>query len=123
MMSADRVQPLATQVIAELLMTRASKWTPTVVLHLRESTLRFSELRREIPGVSQKTLTAALRGLERDGFVSRTFFPTIPPRVDYALTDLGREVLEIFEAWERFAQTHWVRVIDSRRRFDEGDDL
>jgi DNA-binding HxlR family transcriptional regulator len=117
-MSPTSLEPLASQVIAELLTTRGSKWTPHVVLHLRDSTLRFSELRRDIPGISQKTLTITLRGLERDGFVTRTMFATIPPRVDYALTDLGREVLEIFEAWERFAQTHWVRVIDSRRRFD-----
>lgn len=91
----------------------------SVVLQLRGQTLRFSELRRVIPGVSQKTLTVTLRTLERDGFVSRTSFATIPPRVDYALTELGNEVLRVFEAWEDFTHRHWGRVLASRQRFDE----
>lgn len=66
-----------------------------------------------------------LRTLERDGFVSRTSFATIPPRVDYALTELGNEVLRVFEAWEDFSHRHWVHVLASRRHFDEsiGDEL
>jgi DNA-binding HxlR family transcriptional regulator len=91
----------------------------SVILHLRGQTLRFSELRRGIPGISQKTLTVTLRTLERDGFVSRTSFATIPPRVDYALTELGNEVLRVFEAWEEFSHRHWDHVVASRRRFDE----
>jgi DNA-binding HxlR family transcriptional regulator len=105
------------QPIDDLLRVRNSKWTVAVVLRLRIETLRFSELRREI-GVSQKALTATLRALERDGLVSRTSYATIPPRVDYALTDLGREALRIFEAWEEFALKHWAEVISSRQRFD-----
>jgi len=91
----------------------------SVILHLRGQTLRFSELRRGIPGISQKTLTATLRTLERDGFVSRTSFATIPPRVDYALTQLGNEVLRVFEAWEDFSNRHWAHVLASRQRFDQ----
>ena len=91
----------------------------SVILHLRGQTLRFSELRRGIPGVSQKTLTVTLRTLERDGFVSRTSFATIPPRVDYALTQLGYELLRVFEAWEDFSNHHWDHVVASRRRFDD----
>lgn len=106
----------------ELLTVRGGKWTMLVVLRLRGQTLRFSELRRIIPGVSQKTLTVTLRTLERDGFVSRTSFATIPPRVDYALTELGNEVLRVFEAWEEFAHRHWERVLASRQRFDESQD-
>ena len=90
----------------------------SVILRLRGHTLRFSELRREIPGVSQKVLTLTLRALERDGFVSRTSFNTIPPRVDYALTELGNEVLRVFEAWEDFSHKHWTHVLASRQRFD-----
>lgn len=104
--------------IDEMLRVRNSKWTIAVVLRLRAHTLRFTELRREI-GVSQKTLTATLRALERDGIISRTSFATIPPRVDYALTDLGREALRVFEAWEDFAVKHWAQVIASRQRFDD----
>lgn len=109
------------QSLEELLRVRNSKWTVAVVLGLRVETRRFSELRREI-GVSQKTLTVTLRALERDGLVSRTSYATIPPRVDYALTELGREALRIFEAWEEFAVRHGAEVIASRRRFDAARD-
>jgi DNA-binding HxlR family transcriptional regulator len=105
--------------IDEFLTIKSGKWTMSVILHLRGQTLRFSELRRGIPGISQKTLTVTLRTLERDGFVSRTSFATIPPRVDYALTQLGNEVLRVFEAWEDFSYRHWDHVVASRRRFDE----
>lgn len=111
--------PAPAEVLEELLLVRSSKWTATVVLHLRRQTLRFSELQRDIGGISQKALTSTLRSLERDGFVSRTSYATIPPRVDYALTDLGTEVLRVFEAFEAFAGRHWSRVMEARRSFDE----
>jgi DNA-binding HxlR family transcriptional regulator len=109
--------------IEEFLTIKSGKWTMSVILHLRGQTLRFTELRRGIPGVSQKTLTVTLRTLERDGFVSRTSFATIPPRVDYALTELGNEVLRVFEAWEAFSQRHWAHVLASRQRFDHSQGL
>lgn len=109
--------PFEPATIDEMLRTRNSKWTLAVVLKLRVATFRFSELRREI-GVSQKALTATLRALERDGLVSRTSYATIPPRVDYALTELGREAARVFAAWEDFALRHWAEVMASRRRFD-----
>lgn len=105
-------------IIDELLTARQSKWNLTVVLHLRRETRRFTELQREIGSISQKALTASLRALERDGFVSRTSYPTIPPRVDYALTTLGAEALKAFEAFEAFAAQHWQSVLDARRAFD-----
>jgi DNA-binding HxlR family transcriptional regulator len=110
--------PFEPRIIEEMLRVRNSKWTVAIVLKLRSETLRFTELRREV-GVSQKTLTATLRALERDGLVSRTSYATIPPRVDYALTDLGREALRVFEAWEEFAVRHWAQVLASRRRYDD----
>src|SRR5688572_18746545 len=110
--------PFDPRAIEEMLRVRNSKWTVAVVLKLRTGSHRFGELRREI-GVSQKTLTATLRALERDGLLSRTSYATIPPRVDYALTELGREALRVFEAWEQFAVRHWAEVMASRRRFDE----
>ena len=111
------MQALQSHALDELLRVRGSKWTIAVVLRLRAETMRFSKLRREI-GVPQKGLTLALRALERDGLVSRTSYATIPPRVDYALTDLGREALRIFEAWEDFALRHGAEVAASRQRFD-----
>lgn len=110
--------PIEHRAVDELLQVRNGKWTVAVVLRLREDTLRFTELRRST-GISQKVLTATLRSLERDGLVSRTSYATIPPRVDYALTDLGREAVRVFEAWEEFALRHWAQVIASRQAFDD----
>jgi DNA-binding HxlR family transcriptional regulator len=112
-------RPSANQAaLDELLATRHSKWNLTVVLHLRHETKRFSELQREIGVISQKALTLSLRTLERDGFISRTSYATIPPRVDYALTELGAEAFKAFEAFERFAMQHWHHVLEARQLFD-----
>lgn len=112
-------QPLESVIVEELLTHRQSKWNLTIVLHLRRQTRRFSELQRDIGTISQKALTASLRALERDGFVSRTSYATIPPRVDYALTTLGMEALKAFEAFEQFASVHWQSVVEARRAFDD----
>ena len=111
-------QPLDSAIVEELLTHRQSKWNLTIVLHLRRQTRRFSELQRDIGTISQKALTASLRALERDGFVSRTSYATIPPRVDYALTALGVEALKAFEAFEQFAAVHWQSVVEARAAFD-----
>ena len=105
--------------VSDILQRVGDKWTVLVVGKLGEGQMRFNELRTAVGGISQKMLTTTLRGLERDGFVTRTVFPTIPPRVDYALTELGNEVLRVFEAWEDFSQRHWTHVLASRQRFDE----
>ena len=110
--------PASAAALDELLATRTSKWNLTVILHIRHDTKRFSELQREIGVISQKALTASLRNLERDGFISRTSYATIPPRVDYALTELGAEALKAFEAVERFAMQHWQHVAAAREEFD-----
>lgn len=101
----------------EILVVRPGKWTLTIVTLLRRQTLRFNEIKRHA-GVSQKTLTITLRELERDGFVTRTMFATIPPRVDYALTDLGRELLELADGWRVFANRNRAQVMAARERFD-----
>lgn len=121
-MRQSKSPPIDPVAIEELLTTRNSKWTLVVVLHLRRETMRFSELQRDIGTISQKALTASLRALERDGFVTRTGYATIPPRVDYALTDLGHEALVAFEAFEIFAGKHWHRVLDARMAFDSRSD-
>lgn len=102
----------------DVLMVRPGKWTLTVVTLLRDETLRFNELKRHAGGISQKTLTITLRELERDGFVTRTMFATIPPRVDYELTELGRELLELADGWRQFALRNRERVESARERFD-----
>ena len=83
--------------------------------------MRFSEIQRDIGTISQKALTQSLRALERDGFVSRTSYATIPPRVDYAVTRLGQEALKAFEAFESFAARHWQEVLEARLLFDARD--
>jgi DNA-binding HxlR family transcriptional regulator len=105
----------------DVLMARPGKWTLTIVTLLREERLRFNEIRR-ISGISQKTLTLTLRELERDGFVSRTMFATIPPRVDYELTELGRELLQLADSLRLFAAKNADQVLAARQRFDAGHD-
>ncbi|WP_405808648.1 helix-turn-helix transcriptional regulator [Streptomyces sp. NBC_01520] len=74
----------------EIFTSVAGKWALTLINALAGRTLRFTELRAEVPGISQKMLTQTLRGLERDGLVRRTVYPTVPPRVEYAPADAGR---------------------------------
>ena len=101
----------------DVLMVRPSKWTLTIVTLLREERLRFNEIKR-VAGVSQKTLTQTLRDLERDGFITRTMFATIPPRVDYELTQLGRELLKLADNLHNFVVTNRDDVLAARERFD-----
>jgi DNA-binding HxlR family transcriptional regulator len=86
--------------VADVLARVGDKWTVYVVGHLRGGPMRFNEIRRAIGGISQRMLTLTLRGLERDGLVTRTVYPTIPPRVDYELTELGRTLIEPLAPWE-----------------------
>ena len=102
----------------ELLVVRPSKWTLVVVVQLRNGTRRFNELRRNMGGGPQKSLSQTLRELERDGFITRTAYATIPPRVEYDLTDLGRELLALADDWQRFAQRNRHAVEEARRLFD-----
>ena len=88
----DPTNPVC-QTIAGLLQRIGDKWSVLVVETLGSGSKRFNELRREIPAVSQRMLTLTLRNLERDGLVNRTVTPSIPPRVDYELTDLGKSLL------------------------------
>ena len=82
--------------VNDILARVGDKWSVRVVMGLADGSRRFNELRRDIPGISQRMLTRTLRGLERDGLVSRTVTPSVPPRVDYALTALGRSSQRFF---------------------------
>jgi len=97
------------------------KWSVLVISLLGEGPRRFNELKRLIEGISQRMLTLTLRGLERDGLVTRTVFPTIPPRVDYALTPLGKNLLEPVSALALWAEAHREQIQSARDKFDAGE--
>lgn len=99
----------------------ANKWALLIIPLLRDEPLRNNELLRRVGGISQKMLTTTLRGLQRDGFVTRTVFPTIPPRVDYELTELGRELLVPVNALGDWARKNTARVNAARQLFDEAE--
>jgi DNA-binding HxlR family transcriptional regulator len=108
--------------ISTLLSRIGDKWTVLVVQTLGAGPKRFNELRREIPSVSQRMLTLTLRNLERDGLVSRTVTPSIPPRVDYALTDLGRSLQKPVCALASWALEHVEEIHAAQARFDDQRD-
>ena len=94
------------------------KWSLYVISQLGGGTKRFTELKREIDGISQRMLTVTLRGLERDGIVSRTMYPVMPPRVDYALTDLGGTLLDAVSALIAWGDTHLDEIDAARAVYD-----
>ncbi len=104
--------------ISDVLARVGDKWSVLVVTRLGERPMRFNELRRSIGGISQRMLTLTLRGLERDGLVTRTVFPTIPPRVDYELTALGRDLLEPVSALGAWAIRNQPKIARAREKFD-----
>jgi DNA-binding HxlR family transcriptional regulator len=107
--------------ISEILARVGDKWTVLVIVQLREGSLRFSEIKRRLGSISQKMLTATLRALERDGFVTRTVHPTVPPRVDYELTALGRDLLQPVTAMSDWATQNADAIDQARARFDGSD--
>jgi DNA-binding HxlR family transcriptional regulator len=104
--------------VASVLARVGDKWSVFVIMMLRDGPRRFNEIKRMIGGISQRMLTLTLRGLERDGLVTRTVFPTIPPRVDYELTDLGRGLSKPVLALGEWAMEHQTQIQDARMRFD-----
>ena len=104
--------------ISEVLARVGDKWTVLVVNLMGSGPKRFSEIKREVGGISQRMLTLTLRALERDGLVTRTVTPSIPPRVDYELTDLGRSLLAPVQALGAWALGNRELIEQARRRFD-----
>src|ERR687885_1068155 len=100
--------------VASVLSRVGDKWSVFVIMMLSDGPKRFNELKRMINGISQKMLTTTLRGLERDGLVTRTIFPTIPPRVDYELTDLGRDLTAPVIALGEWAKRNQGRIEAAR---------
>src|SRR3954454_19746082 len=96
----------------------AEKWSLLVIFVLADGTRRFSELRREIDGISQRMLTLTLRQLEREGLVTRTVFPVVPPRVDYQLTPLGSTLLDTIQSLVAWAGQHGHEIRRARDAYD-----
>ncbi len=96
----------------------ADKWTVLVVSSLEKDTKRFSVLRREIDGVSQKMLTQTLRGLERDGLVNRKIYATVPPKVEYSLTPLGGTLVALLKSIRVWSETHIEQVMSAQENYD-----
>ena len=108
--------------VSEVLSRVGDKWTVLVVTTLGEGPRRFNELRREIPSVSQRMLTLTLRNLERDGLVSRAVTPSIPPRVDYALTELGHSLQKPITGLAQWALANVGAIHSAQANFDAEHD-
>lgn len=104
--------------VAGILQRIGDKWTVLLVGLLSDGPRRFNEMKRAVNGISQRMLTLTLRGLERDGLVSRTVYPTVPPRVEYALTDLGRTLTQTLSAIGQWAVANGDAVAAARLKFD-----
>jgi DNA-binding HxlR family transcriptional regulator len=113
--------PTDCRTVTEILSRVGDKWSVQVVVQMGEGPKRFNELRRSVTGISQRMLTLTLRGLERDGLVTRTVYPTIPPRVDYQLTGLGCSLLKTVRGLGEWAIQNRDEILEARRRFDESD--
>jgi DNA-binding HxlR family transcriptional regulator len=106
--------------LADSILVRiGDKWTVKVVIVLAQGPMRYNQIFKQVGGVSQRMLTLTLRSLERDGLVSRTVYPTIPPRVDYTLTERGQTLIEpVFALWA-WAQANHAAIEDARLAFDK----
>jgi DNA-binding HxlR family transcriptional regulator len=104
--------------VLQILTLIGDKWSIMVIGRLRDGTLRFGELHRAVAGISQRMLTLTLRQLERDGLLTRTVHATVPPRVDYALTELGTTLLDSVVALSDWAGAHRHEINDNRDRYD-----
>ncbi|MEU8709903.1 helix-turn-helix domain-containing protein [Streptomyces sp. NPDC048565] len=105
--------------VRQILDRVADKWSLLVIALLDRRTLRFSELRRRIEGISQRMLTVTLRQLERDGLVKRTVHPVVPPRVDYELTPLGATLHNTIRSLVTWTEAHQSEIADARTEYDQ----
>ena len=113
-------EPEDCRAVSEVLARVGDKWTVLVVATLGDGPKRFNELRKALGSISQRMLTLTLRALERDGLVTRTVTPSIPPRVDYELTRLGRSLLEPVSELGTWARKNRAAIVTARERFDSG---
>jgi DNA-binding HxlR family transcriptional regulator len=106
------------QKVSQILARIGEKWSMLVVMLLRDGPRRFNDIKRNTAGISQQMLTRTLRGLERDGIVTRTIFPTSPPQVEYKLTELGRSMAEPVLTFGQWVQDHLPQIDAARQQFD-----
>jgi len=104
--------------VRQILDRVADKWSLLTIALLERQTLRFSELQRQIDGVSQRMLTVTLRQLERDGLVTRKVYPVVPPRVEYSLTDLGCTLLSTIQSLVAWTEAHQAEIAAARAEYD-----
>jgi DNA-binding HxlR family transcriptional regulator len=104
--------------VRQILDRVADKWSLLVIALLERRTLRFTELRHKIDGISQRMLTVTLRQLERDGLVRRTVYPVVPPKVEYALTDLGCTLHETIKSLVTWTEVHQEEIAAARAAYD-----
>jgi DNA-binding HxlR family transcriptional regulator len=109
--------------VAETLDRIGDKWTVLVVGVLERGPLRYNEVRLAVDGISQRMLTLTLKHLERDGLVTRTMYPTIPPRVDYELTELGKRLMVPLRSLYDWAVKHRPAMLAARKRFADKERL
>jgi DNA-binding HxlR family transcriptional regulator len=105
--------------VSSVLARVGDKWSVLIIVRLGDGPKRFNEIKRMVGGISQRMLTLTLRGLERDGLVTRTVYPTIPPRVDYELTTLGSSLWEAVQPLGQWAQGHVGHIHRARDKFDK----
>ncbi|MDB5526653.1 MAG: yybR 7 [Rhizobium sp.] len=108
--------------VRQILARVGDKWSVLIVMALRDGPRRFNEIKRAIGTISQRMLTLTLKGMERDGLVKRTVFPTKPPRVDYELTELGHSLRRPVEALGHWAIEHELLIASAHRAFDDRGD-
>ena len=109
--------------VSSVLARVGDKWSIRIIVLLGDGPKRFNEIKRTMPSISQRMLTLTLRGLERDGLVTRTQFPTIPPRVDYELTSLGYSLWNAVQPLGAWARAHVAHIIRARVEFDKKAEL
>lgn len=110
------------QHISGVLSRIGDKWTVQIIMTLQERPHRFNDIKRAVEGISQQMLTRTLKNLTRDGMISRTVHPTVPPQVEYALTDLGRSLSKPVVALGLWARANLSQIAEKRARYDEAQD-
>ena len=108
--------------VGDILSRLGDKWSASIMARLVGRRMRFSELQNDIEGISQRMLTMALRGLERDGLVARIVHPAVPPRVDYELTRRGQSLIAPLSALAEWADANSADIAESRRLFDANEE-
>lgn len=104
--------------MSEVLTIVGDKWTVMIVMVIIDHPRRFNDIKRTVGGISQQMLTRTLKALERDGMVSRTVHPTVPPQVEYALTDLGQSLAKPLHTLGIWASQHLEEIEGNRQRYD-----